>query len=65
MCYQRRKPKNSVKKPLCGPPNRNDPLVNKVRVQGYQKRSIKPNIPNVLEPSEFQLLTDFTESFLH
>ena len=24
-------------KTLCGPPSRNDPLVNKVGVQGYQK----------------------------
>ena len=65
MCYRRRKPKNSVKKPLYGPPSRNDPLVNKVGIPGHKKIPTKPNVPNILEPSEFQLLTDFTESFLH
>ena len=36
MCYQRRN-WSTREKPLCNPLSRNDPLLNKVEVQGYQK----------------------------
>ena len=42
-----------------------DPLVNKVGVHEYQKRPSKPNLPNVLKPSKFQLPMGFTEPCLH
>ena len=47
-------------KPLYGPPSRNDPVVNKVGVLPS-----KPNLPNVLELSEFQLPTGFIKPCLH
>ena len=38
-------------KRLCGPPNRNDPLVNKVGVQGYQKDPPRLIFPIYLIPT--------------
>ena len=39
------------KKPLCSPPKRNDPLVNKVGVQWYQKDPPRLIFPIYLNPS--------------
>ena len=40
-------------KPLCSPPNQNDPLMNKVGVQGYQKDPSSLICPMYLNPLSF------------
>ena len=42
-----------IEKPLCGPPSWNDPLMNKVGIEEYQRKPSKPNLFTVLESSEF------------